>query len=51
MQIKTYIQKIILTVALAGILLGCGGGGTEEGADQNQSSGDQGNSKGGGNAA
>lgn len=31
MQIKTHIQKIILTVALAGILLGCGGGSKEGG--------------------
>ena len=49
MQIKTHIQKIILTVALAGILLGCGGDSKEGGTDQNQSSGDKGNSKSGGN--
>ncbi len=34
MQIKTHIQKIILTVALAGILLGCGGGGDVGGGSQ-----------------
>jgi hypothetical protein len=49
MQLKIQIPRLILAAAFAGILLGCGGGGKEEDADQNQSSGYKGNSKGGGN--
>jgi len=40
MQLKIQIPRLILAVAFAGILLGCGGDSKEGGTDQNQSSDD-----------